>query len=157
MVIILKKGIISISIALILFAFASLSALLLSQIMKEVLEIDQRVAESIDNSFSKIVIISHSNIWKQYLALNAAHWELLQKEIEQSNNNYSSHTFTTTLSIKLPSFSSPVNYVYTSASTTTAYFDSTNHVEKYMNVVFKLRKNNVSLPFGAEIGFGWGQ
>jgi len=148
----MKKGLINLSIALLLFVFASLSALVMVNILKDVVNIENRIIDSIDNSYSTILTVSAANIWRKFLTDNAAYWDYIQSE----DNPASSTNFKLNGYIKLNfSAKNEKTYNYSLSSTTTVYRFS----EKYINVIFDISKKTKDsenkLPFSSSFDFGW--
>ncbi|EKF49963.1 hypothetical protein H17ap60334_02678 [Thermosipho africanus H17ap60334] len=81
----MKKGIINISLGIILIFFSALSALLLSYLFKDAINVEKKIIETVDNTYSKILYISGANIWRKFLTENAAYWDDIQAEFEDAS------------------------------------------------------------------------
>jgi len=148
----MRRGIISISIALLLLTLSSVAALMIAGVMKEVLDISSRVESSLDTAMSRIVVMSAANIWAKFLTDNGGYWDSIQPEpsamIPQPrpstlvvNGNY--------LKLDFAEAEKTINYVVNSKTVMHSKFD------KYISVEFRVVKNGQELPFGAVFDFGW--
>jgi len=144
----MKKGIINISIALLLLLLSSVASLMIAGVMKEVLDISSRVEASLDSAVSRIFIMSSANIWAKFLTDNGGYWDSIQPEIPQARpstlaiDGYY-------LKVNFGDFERTINYVINSHTVMQSKFD------KYISVEFNILKNGQELPFGAVCDFGW--
>ncbi len=142
------KGSVNIPLALILLAFAILSSIVLNGIIKDVVDTDQRLTEYLDRTYSRIIIMSHANIWKKFLSENIAFWDLIHNN-ETATVKTSSRFSESKLEIKLSNFADSLMSTYESVSV------SEHREEMYLVVSYKMIKNGQTIPFSAELGFGW--
>lgn len=145
----MKKGLLNISVGIILIFFSSISALLISYLLSDAIDIRKKTIEAIDHSYSKILSISGANIWKKFLTDNGAYWDFIQSESEETNKANTQLVFNSYIKYNLIGNDSTINY--TVVSTTTTYIYS----EKYINVVLEFFKNGIKQPIGMSIDFGW--
>lgn len=145
----MKKGIVTISVALVIFVISSISVLFLSGIMKELFQAEQRISESIENSYSRLLILSGTNIWQYFLSINAAYWDYIRTADD---------TGPTALNTEI-SFSASINFGLqrTSASNYTVSSLTVFHegAQKLMSVRFNIIKNGQTYPYSAVVDFGW--
>ncbi|HOJ94450.1 MAG TPA: hypothetical protein PK390_04365 [Fervidobacterium nodosum] len=147
-----RSGIISISIAFLIFLLASLSAVVLSGIMREVIEVESRVQNSLDSSKSKLMITSAANIWTKFLTDNGGQWDNIQYPIEENITNNSIVTsilMNDYIKVNLGNSERTINY--TLNSTTTSY----SKYERVITVKMDIIKNNQKTQFGGSVDFGW--
>ncbi|MDK2886708.1 MAG: hypothetical protein PWP54_1271 [Thermosipho sp. (in: thermotogales)] len=142
----MKKGLVNITMALILLLFSSFVVLIISPLMKETIEIEQRTFESIENTFSKILFISTANMWKKFLTDNAAFWDEIQSS--EGNSKYTQINFDSYIKYK---FYSEKNVTYLVNSTTTSYV----FVDKYISTISEIKRNGLKLPYKTTFEFGW--
>ncbi|OOC43525.1 hypothetical protein [Thermosipho sp. 1074] len=142
----MKKGFLNISVGIVLIFFSAVSALLLSYLSRDAIHVQEKVLESIDNTYTKIMYVSGANIWKKFLTENAAFWDYIQKESDPYKNT--SLVFNTNFKYNL---NSTREVVYTLVSTTTTYV----YVDKYINVIFELKKDGKIIDQGISFDFGW--
>ncbi|MBB6062288.1 hypothetical protein HNP65_000710 [Thermosipho japonicus] len=148
----MKKGIINISLGIILIFFSALSALLLSYLFKDAINVEKKIIETVDNTYSKILYISGANIWRKFLTENAAYWDDIQAEFEDASISGNSTRTQMVLNTYLEyNLGSKKKYDYTLVSTTTTYIFE----EKYINVIFEILKNEAQLSKGMSFDFGW--
>ena len=148
----MKRGIINISVALLLLLLSSVAALMISGVMKEVLDISSRVEASLDSVVSRIFIMSSSNIWAKFLTDNGGYWDSIQPEPNSSKPQPKPSTLLIDgyyLKINFGNFERTINYSIDSKTVMHSKFD------KYISVEFGISKNGQELPFGAIFEFGW--
>ncbi|WP_448379163.1 hypothetical protein [Fervidobacterium sp.] len=144
----MKKGIINISIALLLLVLSSVAALTIAGVMKEVLDISSRVEASLDSTVSRIFMMSSANIWAKFLTDNGGYWDSIHPEIPQARpSTLAIEGYY--LKVNFGDFERTINYVINSHTVTQSKFD------KYISVEFSIVKNGQKLPFGAVFDFGW--
>ncbi|ABR30760.1 hypothetical protein SU69_04590 [Thermosipho melanesiensis] len=142
----MKKGFLNISIGIILIFFSVISSVLLSYLLKDALHIQEKVLETVDNTYTKIMFISGANVWKKFLTDNAAFWDYIQSESDFQKNT----TFTWNAKFKY-NLNTYREINYTLLSTTTVYI----YVDKYINVIFGLKKDGKGILQGVSFDFGW--
>ncbi|SHH28935.1 hypothetical protein [Thermosipho atlanticus] len=142
----MKRGLVNISMALILLLFSSFVALIISPLMKEAIEIEQRTFESIENTYSKILFLSTANMWKKFLTDNAAFWDDIQSS--DGNATYTELNFNSYLKYR---FSTEKNISYLVTSTTTSYI----FVSKYISTIADIKRDGSELPYKTTFEFGW--
>ncbi|ODN30483.1 hypothetical protein [Fervidobacterium thailandense] len=145
----MKKGIITISVALIILIISSISVLFLSGIMREIFQTEQRITESIENSYSRLLILSGTNIWQYFLSINAAYWDYIRTADD---------TGPTALNTEI-SFNTAINFGFQRSSTTNYTLSSLTvfheGAQKLMSVRFNIIKNGQPYPYSAVVDFGW--
>ncbi|MBO8161230.1 MAG: hypothetical protein H0Z24_06295 [Thermosipho sp. (in: Bacteria)] len=142
----MRKGLVNITMALILLLFSSFVALIMSPLIKEAIQIEQRTFESLENTFSKVMFVSTANIWKKFLTDNAAYWDEIQ-----SSDNKSKYTRIDFNSYLKYNFFSEKIFNYTISSTTTSYV----FVDKYISTFTDIKKGGLKLPYKTTFEFGW--
>ncbi|AMW32877.1 hypothetical protein SAMN04488510_11645 [Fervidobacterium changbaicum] len=146
-----REGIINISVALLLLLLSSIAAVMISGVMKEVLDISQRVEASIDSQKSRIAIMSAANIWSRFLTENGGLWDNIQPVDAIGNPKVGSALIIDDdyLKVNLAGSERIINYIIESTTVMHSVED------KYISVEFGLKKDGEKLPFGATFDFGW--
>lgn len=151
-----KKGIISISIALLIFLLASLSALVISSVMRETLEVEARIQDSLNSSKARLSMISNANIWRKFLTDNGGFWDEIQYDLQNPAGapatvtslvlNVSGDDY-----IKVNINNSERTINYSVVSTTTQY----SKIDRYIKVNMNVSVNGQITPYGGSFDFGW--
>lgn len=148
-----RSGMISISIALLIFLFASLSALVISGVMKEVIEVETRVQSSLNSSKARLTMISNANIWRKFLTDNGGYWDEIQYEFQTTQGTVTSLVLTSTgddyIKININNSEKTINYSIVSTTTQYSKFD------RYIRVNMDVFINGKKTVFGGLFDFGW--
>lgn len=144
-----RQGIISISIALLIFLLASLSTLLISGIMKEVIEVENRIKDSLNNSISRISMISVSNVWTKFLTDNGGVWDSIQYDYLTTAGTVTEFNFDNYVKINIGNSERTINYKVKSMTTQHSKFD------RYIKVNMSVFINGLESQFGGSFDFGW--
>ncbi len=148
-----RSGMISISIALLIFLFASLSALVISGVMKEVIEVETRVQSSLNSSKARLTMISNANIWRKFLTDNGGYWDEIQYEFQTTQGTVTSLVLTSTgddyIKININNSEKTINYSIVSTTTQYSKFD------RYIRVNMDVFINGKKTVFGGLFDLGW--
>lgn len=144
-----REGIVSISVALLIFLLASLSTILISGIMKEVIEVENRISDSLNNSVSRLVMISNSNIWTKFLTVNGGVWDSIQYDYTVPSGTVTALSFNNYLKINIGGSERTINYTVNSTTTQHSKFD------RYIKVNMSVLINGIESEFGGSFDFGW--
>ncbi|MGB9613946.1 MAG: hypothetical protein ACP5PP_08440 [Fervidobacterium sp.] len=148
-----KRGIITISISLLIFLLASLSATVISSVMRETIEVESRIQASLDNSKARLLMISSANIWTKFLTDNGAFWDEIQYSnvgsILKDSGPVTGFSLDDYIKINLNDSERTIQYSLT--STTTVY----ESVERFITVSMDVFKNGQKTAFGGSFDFGW--
>lgn len=148
-----RKGIITISIALLIFLLASLSSIIISSVMKETIDVESRVHASLDNSKARLFMISAANIWTKFLTDNGALWDDIQYSnvgsIQKDSGPVTGFSIDDYIKINLGDSEKII--LYSLSSTTTIY----ESVERYITINMDVLRNGQKTPFGGSFDFGW--
>lgn len=145
----MKKGIVTISVALVILVISSISVLFLSGIMKELFQAERRITESIENSYSRLLILSGTNIWQHFLSINAAYWDYIRTADDTGPTALNTEiSFNAAINFGLQRTSAS-NYIVNSI---TIFHEGT---QKLMSVQFSIIKNGQPYPYSAVVDFGW--
>lgn len=148
-----RSGMISISIALLIFLLASLSALVISGVMKEVIEVETRVQSSLNSSKARLTMISNANIWRKFLTDNGGYWDEIQYEFQTSQGTVTSLVLTSTgddyIKININNSEKTINYSIVSTTTQYSKFD------RYIRVNMDVFINGKKTVFGGLFDLGW--
>lgn len=144
-----REGIVSISIALLIFLLASLSTILISGVMKEVIEVENRISDSLNNSLSRLTMISNSNIWTKFLTVNGGAWDSIQYDYTLSSGTVTALTLNNYVRIRIGGSGRTIDYTVNSTTTQHSKFD------RYIKVNMSVLINGVESEFGGSFDFGW--
>ncbi len=148
-----RKGMISISIALLIFLLASLSALVISGVMKEVIEVESRVQSSLNSSKARLTMISNANIWRKFLTDNGGYWDEIQYDFQTTQGTVTSLVLTSSgddyIKINISNSEKTINY--TIVSTTTQH----SKLDRYIRVNMDVFINGKKTVFGGLFDLGW--
>lgn len=148
-----RRGIITISIALLIFLLASLSALVISGVMKEVIEVESRVQSSLNSSKARLTMISNANIWRKFLTDNGGYWDEIQYDFQTAQGTVTSLVLTSSGDdyIKINIHNSEKTINYTTVSTTTQH----SKLDRYIRVNMDVFIDGKKTTFGGSFDLGW--
>lgn len=147
-----KRGVISISVALLIFLLASLSTFLISGILKEVIEVESRVQSSLNSSKARLMMISNANIWTKFLTDNGGFWDEIQYDFQNTEGTVTCIDFRNNsdyVRINIGNSEKVTNY---SVVATTTQFSK---IDRYIRVNMEVLINGEKTPFGGQFDFGW--
>lgn len=144
-----RRGIVSISIALLIFLLASLSTLLISGVMREVVEVENKIQDSLGSSMSRLLMISNSNIWTKFLTDNGGVWDSIQYDYLTTGGTVTTLTLSNYVKINFGNSERVINYTVNSSTT------QHSKIDRYIKVNMSVFINGQESQFGGSFDFGW--